>query len=294
MPIHDKELMPCGYREMYDALLERLSTVAADKEDMLLTAQKGALIARQAFDELRHYVFQHPFKDKVEEIYFFRQIKPRFYAHLLYYVDMHRTELRRPVSGPQILEGYFEKRLAELQQFQEEHLSFYTYYRSGSTLLDSVYFTRISWNVHPDLYPWLFDADPEFASSHDYLAAKILAHELFSQYLLDCLVQVKQQQEGRKLIKVGEYSIQWTGSKAWLNELVYGLKESGVLNNGNTTAGEIARVLEIVFNIQIGNIYRRQQENRLRDQPTPFFDFMKAKYIAYINRIDDNPHSSTR
>jgi len=87
---------------------------------------------------------------------------------------------------------------------------------------------------------------------------------------------------------------QWTGSLAWLNELIYSLKEAGVINNGNITVSEIALALQQAFNIAIGNIYRRQQENRLRHDPTPFLDLLKAKYMAYINRIDDNPHSSTR
>jgi hypothetical protein len=294
MPILDKEPMPGGYRELYTALLERLTALDAEKEDILGTARKGAEISKRAFDELRHYVLEHPFEDQGEEIDFFKRVKPRFYAHLLYYVEVLRTELRRPVTGPGMLEGYFEKRLFELHQFQEQHMEFYTYYRNGSTFLDAVYFIRGSWNIQPDFYLGLFDIDPEFASSHDYLVARILAHELFAQYLLDCLAEVKQQQEGRQVLKVGESAIQWTGSKAWLNELIYGLKESGVLNNGNITFGEIARALEMVFNVTVGNVYRRQQENRLRDQVTPFLDLMRSKYIAYINRIDGNPHSSTK
>ena len=294
MPILDVNWMPAGYREMYTGLLQQLDTLSDDTAYLLETAQKGAEISKQVFGELRSYALLHPFKDQAEEITFFKQIKPRFYAHLLYYVEAHKTELRRPVGGPQMVEGYLEKRLAELQQFQEEHIDFYIYYRSGSARLDSLYFVRGSWNANPDVYPWVFDIDPAFGTSHDYLVARILADQLLSRYLLDCLARVREDQEGTPLSKNGENSIHWTVAKTWLNELIYGLKESGALNNGNITAGEIARALGQAFNIPVGNIYRREQENRVRHKPTPFLDLMKEKYLAYINRIDNNPHSSTK
>lgn len=294
MPIRDVNWMPAGYREMYMKLREQLDALPNEAEMMPEIAQKGVEISKRAFDELRHHVLQHPFKEQAEEIVFFKQIKPRFYSHLLFYLDVHKTEIRRPVGGPQMVEEYLLKRLSELHQFQEEHIDFYMYYRSGSARMDSLYFVRGSWNANPDVYPWLFDIDPAFGTSHDYLVARILADELLSQYLQDCLDQVKQNHRFSLPSKDGEKTLQWTGSLAWLNELIYGLKESAVLNNGNITVGEIARTLQQAFNIAVGNIYRRQQENRLRDKPTPFFDFMKEKYIAYINRVDDNPHSSTK
>ena len=89
-------------------------------------------------------------------------------------------------------------------------------------------------------------------------------------------------------------ALRWTGSQAWLIELVYSLKEAEVINNGDVTLNEIAMALQLAFNIALGNFYRREQENRLRQNPTPCLDHLKAKYIAYINRIDDNPHSSTK
>lgn len=89
-------------------------------------------------------------------------------------------------------------------------------------------------------------------------------------------------------------TVRWTGSQAWLIELVYSLKEAGVINNGDVTLSEIAMALQQAFNVALGNFYRREQENRLRQNPTPCLDHLKTKYIAYINRIDENPHSSTK
>ena len=89
-------------------------------------------------------------------------------------------------------------------------------------------------------------------------------------------------------------ALRWTASQAWLIELVYSLKEAGVINNGDATLSQIAMVLQQAFNVALGNFYRREQENRLRQNPTPCLDELKIKYIAYINRIDDNPHSSTK
>ena len=88
--------------------------------------------------------------------------------------------------------------------------------------------------------------------------------------------------------------LRWTASLTWLNELIYSIKEADVINNGDVTVSEIAMALQRAFNVNVGNFYRRQQEIRLRHDLTPCLDYLKAKYIAYINRIADNPHSSTK
>ena len=91
-----------------------------------------------------------------------------------------------------------------------------------------------------------------------------------------------------------KFKLQWTASLSSLNELIYSLKASGAINNGNVGVGQIAEAFEELFNIRVGNIYRRQQENRIRENRSAFIDLLKRKYIEIMDQTDLNPRFSTK
>ena len=71
----------------------------------------------------------------------------------------------------------------------------------------------------------------------------------------------------------------WSGSKIDLVELIYALKHSGLINNGNTEVKELATHLGKVFNIELeDNIYRIYQDIKLR----------KTVRTKFLNKLADN------
>ena len=80
-------------------------------------------------------------------------------------------------------------------------------------------------------------------------------------------------------------SLNWTGTKASLIELIYSLHGVDAINNGNVDIKQIATLFEGLFNIKLGNWYRHFQEIRLRKNGrTNFIDQMKKNLEE---RLDD-------
>ena len=51
-----------------------------------------------AFSQLRNFIVHYSFKDSAEEIYFFKNIKPRIFHKLLYYRKIYNIEMNRPLG----------------------------------------------------------------------------------------------------------------------------------------------------------------------------------------------------
>ncbi len=70
----------------------------------------------------------------------------------------------------------------------------------------------------------------------------------------------------------------WTGSKRALIELIYALEANGDFNRGNASLKEIAEYFEIIFHIEIGDLYHAYLEMRGRkNKPYPLFGHFTEK-----------------
>ncbi|MGC4038720.1 MAG: RteC domain-containing protein [Chitinophagaceae bacterium] len=82
--------------------------------------------------------------------------------------------------------------------------------------------------------------------------------------------------------------LQWTGSKANLIELLYGLQITGVLNQSTATIKDIAGTFEKFFGVELGNVYNTFQEMRLRKKSRlPFLDLMKERLLQKMDEMDE-------
>ena len=130
--------------------------------------------------------------------------------------------------------------------------------------------------------------DPEFTTSHDYLVSKIIAHDLLIVFFSNELKILKNKKLNAVVIEEVKPAVlkdlNWTGTKTDLVELIFALKESGVLRNGRAELKKIKNVIELLFEIELGNIYKifEQIKAREKDQ-TKFIDSLK---IGLINRIE--------
>ncbi len=85
-------------------------------------------------------------------------------------------------------------------------------------------------------------------------------------------------------------SINWTGSKVSLVELLYALQSAGSCNNGNIDLKQLAKHFECIFNIDLGNYYRVFQEMRIRKiNRTTFLDHLKTRLVQRMDEADENP-----
>lgn len=256
------------------------------KEDSVRHAEESVLIAIQSFDQLKASVKMKAFSSREEEIEFFKVIKPIFSSKLIYYNEIYRMEINKPVGDTKALLKYYNVEIRRINEFHSIHSDFYKYYRTQSTSMDKKYFMRRKHDIRTGIDPHFFQSDFDFNTTHDFLLARILANETLQIYLDKKKKEIKSIQLGNdsKSKEEDVKQLNWTGSKAALIELVYALHSSGVINNGNITLNKIAQTAESVFNIKLSQFNRvfLEIKNRKSIEQTAFLNQLKEGLLKRI------------
>ena len=128
--------------DLYNNLTNKLEELKLCNENILTLCKSSIEVIIDSIKALRLYVSEHPFKTNEEEIKFFKEIKPKFYSHYLYFITVYRIELQKPIGSSEIIQHYLLKQLNKLRQSFQDNSIFYAYYRNKSTFLDHEYFIR--------------------------------------------------------------------------------------------------------------------------------------------------------
>ena len=179
--------------------------------------------------------------------------------------------------------------LDNLNRFFDNNLEFYQYYRTGATFLDEKYFLRGKYDIRLSLDTFFFASDLEFNTSHDYRISKILANDLLEIYLKEQLAILDRKEiMTAKTQATPKVKLTWTDSKSSLIELLYALHYQGSFNNGNADIKEIANYFEVIFNIDLGDVYRSWYSIRSRKMETTIFlDSLKTILQKKIEQEED-------
>ncbi len=266
-----------------------LETLEIETDDVLILAETGIKITKQALKRIRTIIINYEFKTKQQEIHFFKNVKPKIFSKLIYYVKLFCIENRRPRSSTKNQIKFLSNEIDKFQQYFNNNLDFCIYYRRNATVFDEQYFLRGKEDIRlfPDTYH--FYTDEQFSTSHDSTVATILAYDLLIVHL---------KREIDKLESNGNYSnlqalqkqsnIIWTAHKIDLIELVYALHSTDVINNGTVDIKDIARIVERIFKIDLGDYYRAFLEIRMRKKGrTKFLDSLKENLEKRMDEIDD-------
>ena len=261
----------------------QLQTITLQDVNIIQKSRLSAKCISEALIRLRDFIIQYTFCNESEEIYFFKTIKPEILSKYVFHSKIFQIESRRPVGSRIIHEAYYRKEIENLNIFQARHPDFFQYYRSGETYLDNKYFIRNQ--DHPCICDVniLSVIDPKFSTSHDFLAAKIIACDYLSTYLNrqidELLIPIQ------PTITDTPWLLQWTGSKASLVELIYALCSSGTINNGRCGISQLSTLFEKIFQIKLPNIYQIYGEVKYRSNPTRYLDQLK---VALLRKFEEN------
>jgi hypothetical protein len=214
---------------------------------------------KEIFKWLKKYVFN----TLQEEIYFFKELKPRMVSKLLYYKELLKLETSLPPSKKN-KKKHYEELLTKIHQYVVNNREFYEYYRSRTSVRDEDLFVRRSYKdilIH-DCY--LINYDSKLSTSHDFNVATIIANDMFTSHLENKLDEL----DGNFTTKYSRTNnkITWTGTKVELAEMIYGLYYKKMLNDGRADIKEIARSLCFAFNIDLDDktLYRCLQDIKKR------------------------------
>lgn len=149
-----------------------------DLNDRIKDIPQIILLLEQGFSELKEIVSFYKFKSEMDEIFFFKIIKPKFFSKLIYYRKVYNIEMMRPNGQDCVLKNYFINELNQLENFYNKNIDFYKYYRSGSTHLDKYFFLRGKQDIQMTMETFYFERDPNFSTICDFKVAKIVANEM--------------------------------------------------------------------------------------------------------------------
>ncbi|HYF70253.1 MAG TPA: RteC domain-containing protein [Ohtaekwangia sp.] len=244
------------------------TTVATQPAELVLTAQLIAII-KDAIHDLEQFVYNYAFKNRQEEIHFFKEIKPVFVSQYLYQSKVFAIKLFDSYNELDSRKAFYDKVMKRLELFARRNKEFYVYIMSNSTYFDDRYFTRQNRS--------LFKASL-FSTEMDDKLAKLLANELLKGYLRDALQKNPE----------AESHLKWTAPKTALIELGIALQAAGAFNNSNIDIKEIFTAFERIFKVNLKDHYRMflQIKDRKKGQTT-FLDQLKERLIQRINEEDE-------
>jgi hypothetical protein len=249
--------------EQYYAQQKKYTNEKINKIEKLKLQLKQA---KEVLNDLRIYVRNNKFKEVKNEIHFFKHIKPSIYADFIFYNNQLKYQVSKPNTTNSILKNYFKNELKKLESKKHKNLKFYQYYKHKSTFLDHLYFLRE--NKQLDLFSIDVSIylDSEFHTSHDKLAAEVIAYDLLTNFYKKEISKLKSISSGKfdDYDKMGKSPLNWTASKTDFVELMYALKVSGAINTGNISTKELIVKLSKVFNLEISNSYKTYSEIKNR------------------------------
>lgn len=266
---------------------EKEDKISSQSKRLIDEAYEMTLYLQDLLFSIKKVVVEKGFSTDIEEIHFFRTIKPQILGKLIYYNKVYRIETTCPVSNGKMHYSYFSTQLTNLKREYVEHLcnsDFYRYYRSGRTDRDDTYFKRGNINYHDGLNSMVFEIDSSFSTFFDYKTARIIANELLYSYLL---TKINPDEDPDLILQKPETTkdIFWTDSKNALIELIYALYASGVISHGKIGIRKISLMFQILFRIPLGDLHHAFHRMKTRaGSRTAFLDQLKISLEEYMDK----------
>lgn len=272
---------------LWSDLENHLKVIHSQSNDPIQYGEQAIKKLILTLEKLKTMVITHRFENKQDEIDFFRNVKPKFAAKLIYYNDIYNIEINKPFGTKKAIRKYYNAELIKLENYFAENLEFYKYYRTGNTALDHKYFIRGKHDLKYTLDSFYFQADHRFSTSHDYKVAKIMANDAIKVFL-ETQIQNLALPSNKAVNTEDKNMLTWTASKVALIELIYALHAEGVFGNGKTELKEIVSNIESTFNINLGQFNRVFLEIRDRkSERTKFLNKITDKLLIRMDEADN-------
>lgn len=254
MPVKSKIMIHFSRKLLFD-LEEELQTIAFDYDNPIVMCEKSTETTVKYLCELKTFILDNGFDSDESEILFFKTIKPKFTSKLIYFKKVRNLESRKPLGSKRVIRKYLDNELFKLNNYFSENMEFYNYYRQGSDFVDNKIFKRNNMEINYNLEYFYFELDHRFATTHDYKVAVILGNEIFQKYIENKIAYLSKRSPLDIRTQIELPKLKWTSTKSGLIELIYALYIQKVFNNGKADIIEIAKHFEIVFDINLGDIY---------------------------------------
>jgi hypothetical protein len=277
--------------ELYARMSEELELLTFSSDNILQRSERSYHIVENTLKELKQFVVNYTFRDKNEEIEFFKEIKPMFLRELIYFMEVFQVESWKPPVGREDEITHYLLGAKRVDLYFKRYNDLYTYYRKGSKLHDELYFLRSDSRADLITPVSLSDIDHRFTTVHSFQFAKMQAYEQFSTYLEQCIYRLEHPDTSKKINDQENYDVNWTDPRVNLIELGWGIFVCNSVNNGKASLKLIMAVLSKTFNIDLGNYYAVIKQNirsRKRKNNTHYLDHMIGAMLQRIEYLDES------
>lgn len=239
------------------------------KKEYIRHAKEIILWAEPRIEELNQHLKTYQFRTEEEEIHFFKKVKPKIMAIVIFYKEVLRIEVAKP-PGKVLQNKYYKNALEKSTEYFKKEPKIYKYYRANAETYDTLYFTRDTQKDVLETENFHINIDSRITTCYDYKIAKIMAAEAIADFIEEQIAHLNQPQKEKPFLS----KWQWTGSKTDLTELIYALHTKKSINNGNADIMEIATDLGKLLNIDLNqSIYRNYTDIKSRKiTKTKFLD----------------------
>ena len=277
--------MEVNYINYFNELEREFEVLKNASNDILTTSKEIIRYIENKLNEIYNWLNTYVFLSIQEEIYFFKELKPKLVSKLIYYKAILKLETTLPQTKKDKKKQY-EKLLTEIHHYAISNRELYEYYRSRTSHKDEDFFMRHSYKDIIKKDCCLINCDSKICTSHDYKMANIIANDMLTNHLENKLDELEGIVKGKN--NSLEFKFNWTGTKVDLTEMVYGFQAAGSINNGNFDLKEFAIFLGTMFNVEIdSNLYGNYSDIKSRKVPkTRFINTMSDKLIEKIDNED--------
>ena len=276
--------------KLIDDLEHNLKTLECKINNIHCFLEQSIRLCKQTLENLREYVKDYSFNNPSEEIEFYKYIKPNVLSYLIFYVEQLNIETKRTKEGKKEQIKYLKKLISKFQNYFNNNLELYHYYKSNATHLDEQYFIRKNKTIRLNTETYHYFFDNKFSTNCDTTVATIMAYIKLIEYLKNEIAKLNNEEQNMKTISPfqKEKQLNWTGNNSELVELIYALYTSGKINNGNVDIKKITNVFEELFNTDLGNYYQSFNDIRNRKiNRTKFIDKLKTSLVNYMHDLDN-------
>jgi hypothetical protein len=277
------------FEELMQAWQLRLQDAQDRETDLQTQLETYIHICEETLSQLKQWVRENTFPDKVCEIYFFKQVKPVIMARYIYYLKIYRLHTCY-INGFGLLKNErLTQELRDIARHFEANEDFYRYYRSGCTHNDELYFVRaqFNWKICPEVNQF----NSTFCTNGDGKLAELMAYELLMKYI-DGLLNPSPQLTGpapvNSIPPAAASTLPCTASITDIVELGYALQNRGFFKNGKASIKEVMAFLADALKVDLKNYSQTFYQIRERkNNVTRFIDELKAGLTRYIEQLGD-------
>ncbi|WP_166437082.1 RteC domain-containing protein [Niastella caeni] len=165
---------------LYRKMLQQLAGFENTATDEKKWIEWGFCVATKTWFRIQAEVDSYQFADQLEEINFYKTLKPKFIGLMDFFSLLYKTVLFQPDDSEGKME-YWKEELAICKNFLLKHSAFCQYYKQGYTGMDHIYF------VHENnREPLIFGTNENkghVVTSYSHLLARVISITKYQRYL---------------------------------------------------------------------------------------------------------------